>query len=247
MVRSAFTQLTTTDTKLIQRIVRRVYIKHIPAGRKEQNPTREDLFHYGVIGLLEAQRNFTPDLGAKWETFAAYRIEGSIIDNLRKAPLIRLPQAVQKRVQELNRAMAGLEHDNEPISTELLADKLGWTSAEVEKTRALKPTLVTAVDDNQHSDEHQPQAQAVLVEKSPESSPQANLLRRELAELLEHCLEMLPEVRDRIIVKARQLEDITLKELADSFSCSLESIRKREQVALIQLKECLQRHDITEI
>jgi len=246
MAPSAFTQLTTTDTKLIQRIVRRVYIKHTPAGRNEQGPTREDLFHYGVIGLLEAQRNFTPDLGAKWETFAAYRIEGAIIDNLRKAPLIRLPQEAQKRVQELNRAVAGLEHDNEPVSTESLADKLGWTSAEVEKTRTLKPTLVTALDDNQPSDERQ-QAQAVLVEKSPESSPQTNLLRRELAELLEHCLEMLPEVRDRIIVKARQLEDITLRELAESFNCSLESIRKREQIALIQLRECLQRHDITEI
>ncbi|MCD6532540.1 MAG: hypothetical protein J7L25_00470, partial [Deltaproteobacteria bacterium] len=40
--------------------------------------------------------------------------------------------------------------------------------------------------------------------------------------------------------KARKLEDVTLRELAASFNCSIESIRKREKLALIQLRECLQ-------
>jgi RNA polymerase sigma factor (sigma-70 family) len=62
-----------------------------------------------------------------------------------------------------------------------------------------------------------------------------------LSHLLAHCLEALPETRDRIIVKARKLENITLRELAETFACSIENIRKREQAALRQLKDCLQR------
>ena len=247
MTRSVLPLLTATDKKLVQRIVERLYNRHTPAGRDGRGQTREDLFHYGIIGLLEARNNFSPDAGAKWETFAAYRIEGAIIDNLRKAPLIRLPQEAQTKVRELNLAVTELERERDSVSIDDLAKRLGWSVEQVEKTRALKPTLLTAVDDDSATNEPDSLREKVLVEESPECDPQANLLRREISELLEHCLKKLPEVRDRIIVKARQLEDITLKELAKSFNCSIESIRKREKSALIQLKECLQHNDIDEI
>ncbi len=244
MTRPVFSPLSETDSKLIRRIVGRLYNRYTPAGGSERTPTREDFFHYGVIGLLEAQRNFSADLGAKWETFAAYRIEGAIIDSLRKAPLIRLPQEAQNRVRALKEATAEMESENGSVSAEDLAEKLGWSVDEVEKTRILQPTLLTAVDDNSHCDSDYTRNETVLVEKSAESDPQANLIRREITEKLEHCLQELPETGDRIIVKARKLEDITLRELADSFNCSIESVRKREKTALMLLKKCMQRHDI---
>ena len=247
MTRSVLPLLTATDKKMVQHIVARLYNSHTPAGRDGRAQTREDLFHYGIIGLLEARNNYSPDAGAKWETFAAYRVEGAIIDNLRKAPLIRLPQEAQTKVRALNQAVTELEHSRDSVSINDLAEKLGWTLDQVEKTRTLKPTLLTAVDDDSRTNEPNSPGETVLVEESPECDPQANLLRREISELLEHCLKKLPEVRDRIIVKARQLEDITLKELAKSFNCSIESVRKREKTALIQLKECLKRNDIDEI
>ncbi len=238
--------LTASDQRLVQRIANRLYNRQTQA-RDDRVQSREDLFHYGIIGLLEARNNYSPDCGAKWETFAAYRIEGAIIDNLRKAPLIRLPQEAQIKVRELNQAIAELERGRKPFSIDYLAEKLGWSTAEVEKIRALKPTRLTAVDDDSSGDEFNSKQEKVLIEKSPESDPQANLLRREISELLQHCLQELPEVRDRIIVKARQLEDITLKELAQSFNCSIESIRNREKRSLIQLKECLKRNDIDKV
>ncbi len=247
MTRSVLPLLTTTDKKLVQHIVERLYNRHTPAGRDGRAQTREDLFHYGIIGLLEARKNYSPDCGAKWETFAAYRVEGAIIDNLRKAPLIRLPQEAQTKVRELNQARFELEQQQNSVSADDLAKKLGWSVDKVEKIRTLKPTLLTAVDENSATDESNLGEETVLVEENPESDPQANLLRREISDLLEHCLQRLPEVRDRIIVKARQLEDITLKELAASFDCSIESIRNREKIALIQLKECLQHNDIDHI
>jgi len=179
-------------------------------------------------------------------TFAAYRIEGAIIDNLRKAPLIRLPQEAQTKLREFNQAATELERSHDSFSINDLAKKLGWTIGQVEKIRALKPILLTAVDDDSATDEPNSQREKVLIEESPECDPQANLLRREISELLEYCLKKLPEVRDRIIVKARQLEDITLKELAKSFNCSIESVRKREKSALMQLRECLKHNDIDE-
>ena len=40
----------------------------------------DDLIQAGMIGLLEASRNYSPDHGAKFETFAGIRIRGAMLD-----------------------------------------------------------------------------------------------------------------------------------------------------------------------
>src|SRR3989304_8484698 len=42
-----------------------------------------DLINTGVIGLIEAFKNFDPKRGVKFETFAVPRIRGAILDELR--------------------------------------------------------------------------------------------------------------------------------------------------------------------
>ncbi len=235
--------LTTTDKKLVQRIVHRVYIRYTPGGADGRALTKEELFHYGIIGLLEAQKNFTTALGTPWAVFAAFRIEGAMLDHLRKAPLIRLPQDVQKRVREVKECQSQLEHDGLLVTAYNLAEQLGWSITEVEQTLALIPSVITIAEEDSHLDDggNFTDGGAILTNHSEESDPQANLLKKELSQLVEHCLQTLPEIRDRLIIKARKLEDVTLRELAASFNCSIESVRKREKIALIQLKECLQR------
>src|SRR4051812_21558292 len=44
----------------------------------------EELQSVGVIGLLHAMRNFDPQNGASFETYARFRIRGAVIDELRK-------------------------------------------------------------------------------------------------------------------------------------------------------------------
>jgi len=227
------------ERRLIQRIARRVFHKHTPAGRDGRAMTEEELFHYGVIGLLEARRKFDPAGAASWLVFAAYRIEGAMLDSLRKAPLIRLPHEIQHRVRQLLKATEELERRELPTHDAALAARLDWSLEEVEKIRGYVPTIVGAIDENSHDEESGAGLNGVVL-AADDPDPAENVLRRELSWLLEHCLEKLPESRDRIIVKARKLEDITLRELAASFGCSIESIRKREQAALGQLKDCLQ-------
>lgn len=242
MEASYSTPLTSAEKRLLQRISQRVYQRYTPAGSDGRSLTREELFHYGVIGLLKARQKFVVGKGASWEVFAAFRIEGEMLDNLRKAPLVRLPQKVQDQVKALRQAVQRLEQENRPVNSAGLAAELGWDETEVEKTRAAVPTLVNLVDENSFDDEGQGTDGVVVADKDPDATPDNSLLRREMLVVLERCLSLLPEAGDRLIVKARKLEDVTLRELAESFSCSLESIRRREKAALIQLKGCLERH-----
>ena len=164
-----------------------------------------------------------------------------MLDHLRKAPLIRLPQDVQKRVRELKEIRSQLEQNCGDVSTHALAEKLGWSTDEVARIRALIPSVVSIAEENCRPENGGNFTDGVvLADLSENCDPQDNLLKKELSQLVEHCLRTLPDTRDRLIIKARKLEDVTLRELAASFNCSIESVRKREKLALVQLKECLQ-------
>ncbi|MDX9841478.1 MAG: sigma-70 family RNA polymerase sigma factor, partial [Desulfobulbus sp.] len=46
--------------------------------------TREDMTSAAMVGLIDAANKFDPTRGAKFKTFAEYRVRGAILDEMRK-------------------------------------------------------------------------------------------------------------------------------------------------------------------
>ena len=61
-----------------------------------------DLINTGVIGLIEAFRNFDPERGVKFETYAVPRIRGAILDELRSLDWV--PRSTRARTREIERS-----------------------------------------------------------------------------------------------------------------------------------------------
>ena len=73
----------------------------------------DDLIQAGMIGLLEASRNFDGSKGASFETYAGIRIRGAMLDEIRRGdwvPRRCTATAVpsQKRSRTWSRPMAGM-------------------------------------------------------------------------------------------------------------------------------------------
>jgi RNA polymerase sigma factor for flagellar operon FliA len=69
--------------ELAMRELQQVY--YVAARIRERLPKNvemEDLVQAGVIGLLEACRNYDSSRDAQFSTFAKFRIRGAILDNL---------------------------------------------------------------------------------------------------------------------------------------------------------------------
>jgi RNA polymerase sigma factor for flagellar operon FliA len=64
-------------TPLVRRLAGKVYRRRV--GRELEYA---DLVQLGVVGLLEAIDRYTPARGVRFETYAAYRIEGAILNGL---------------------------------------------------------------------------------------------------------------------------------------------------------------------
>ncbi len=89
-----------------------------------------DLINTGVIGLVEAFRNFDPARGVKFETYAVPRIRGAILDELRALDWV--PRSTRARSREIDRAQTHLENDKgRPPTDAELARELGFTVQEL--------------------------------------------------------------------------------------------------------------------
>jgi RNA polymerase sigma factor for flagellar operon FliA len=66
-----------------------------------------DLVSYGMFGLIDAIEKFEPERGYKFETYAATRVRGAIIDELRAADWV--PRSVRSKARQLEVARRGLD------------------------------------------------------------------------------------------------------------------------------------------
>ncbi len=87
----------------------------------------EDLIQAGLIGLMEASRNFDSMAGAQFETFASQRIRGAMLDLLREADW--LPRQARRNMRDIAGTLHRLEH------------KLGRTPTEGEIANAMEVPL----------------------------------------------------------------------------------------------------------
>ncbi|MBE9609948.1 RNA polymerase sigma factor FliA [Chitinilyticum piscinae] len=102
------TQLTSEEERVRQHtpLVRRIayhMISKLPASVDV-----DDLIQVGMMGLMEAARNFDPDAGVQFETYASQRIRGAMLDELRSADW--LPRQARKNMRDIEAALHKLEH-----------------------------------------------------------------------------------------------------------------------------------------
>ena len=78
-------------------LVRR--IAHHLAARLPASVEIDDLIQAGMLGLIDAARNFQADQGAAFETYASIRIRGAMIDEIRRGDWV--PRSVHRRYRDL--------------------------------------------------------------------------------------------------------------------------------------------------
>lgn len=83
-------------------------IAHHLTGRLPPNVLVDDLIQAGMIGLLEAARQYDAAQGASFQTYAAIRIRGAMLDEIRR--LDWTPRSVHRKAREVASAVAMIEH-----------------------------------------------------------------------------------------------------------------------------------------
>ncbi len=205
-------------------------IAHHLAGRLPASVQIDDLIQAGMMGLLEAIRRFDPSQGAAFETFAEWRIRGTMLDELRRGDWA--PRSVHRRAREVTAAIARVESrlGQEARETDI-ADEMGLSLADYQNVLMdLRGQKVLSLDQTNEAGED------VLSQlESPQPDPLQNALRQNFLESLVSAIDLLPE-REKLVLSLYYDEGLNLKEIGAVLRVSESRVSQLHSQALARLR-----------
>jgi len=190
----------------------------------------EDLIQAGMIGLLEASRNYNPQQGASFETYAGIRIRGSMLDEIRRSDWT--PRSVHRKVRMVAEAVREIENDKgRDARDHEVAQLLGL---EINEYHAILQDAagcrVFSFEDpgfiGEDGDEN-------IME--PQQGPLEMLQNQDFQRALSESIAGLPE-RERLVMSLYYDEELNLREIGEVLGVSESRVCQIHGQALIRLR-----------
>ncbi|WP_233008986.1 MULTISPECIES: RNA polymerase sigma factor FliA [Rheinheimera] len=194
----------------------------------------DDLIQSGMIGLIEAAKNFDGSKGASFETFAGIRIRGSMLDEIRRGDWT--PRSVHRNSRMIAEAISELESElGRDVKDSEVAEKLDISLDEyhhmlsdassgriigIEDLGISDDVLVTA---NDKDDDH-------LYEQQATDAFQQALIKN---------ISSLPE-REAIVLSLYYNDELNLKEIGAVLDVSESRVSQIHSQALVRLRSRMQ-------
>jgi RNA polymerase sigma factor for flagellar operon FliA len=195
---------------------------------------REDLFGWGMRGLIEAADSWDPSRGLQFSTYAYPRIRGAILDELRRLDF--LPRGRRERLRELEQAMAEHEQErHEPPTPEQLAAHLSTSVEEVDEI------LHSARVASWISLEHGPSQEFGALLADPRSEdPVGSAEWNEMKACLVQAIQALPEP-EKTVITLYYGEELLLREIGSILGVTESRVSQIHSTALYRLNRELRR------
>ncbi|MBB3042544.1 sigma-70 family RNA polymerase sigma factor [Nocardioides soli] len=221
---TASEQLAVDHIPLVAHLVREV------SGRIPASVDRDDLRSAGLVALVAAARAFDADRGVPFPAYAAQRIRGALVDELRSVDwasrsVRRKGREIEAARQRLATAMGQFPDDR------VVAESLGVSTAEVVRSDA---DVVRAAVLSIHGTDRD------LADDVPTTAlgPQAALERAERLAYLADAIAELPE-RLRVVVRGYFLEERPMAELGAELGVTESRVSQLRAEALALLRGAL--------
>ena len=220
---------------LLKRIVSRMASRFPP----EVDP--EEVYQAGMIGLLDAVDKFDPSRDIQFQTYAEYRIKGSILDELRALDWV--PRGVRAAATEWERAWneqcSAL--GREPSDSEMAA-KLEMPLNQYHEfaANASPLSLVTIDQLGGSGDEEDGQSLLDILRDPDGSDPFSELSMHQLKNRLQEAIEELPE-REQTILSLYYIEELNMKEVAAVLGVGEARVSQLHTKIILKLRAKLRR------
>lgn len=221
----------------------------IAKNYKNQKLSLQDLISEGNLGLINAVEKFNPDLGYRFSTCATPWIKQAILKALTdNGKTIRLPAHMFQLMSKYKKAIIDCQNNNETITDELLASKIGTTVDKIALLRQYKHETLSFETPLSKDDENA-DTLGDLVEDKDTETPSDYVENNAVQHMLQEAIKKLPE-RTQIIIKMRYglgtaddpeeyREEHTLEAIGDAIGLTRERVRQIEKETLIKLRNML--------
>lgn len=201
--KSQMDELVNTHAVLVKRIA------HHLMGRLPDSVQVEDLIQAGMIGLLEAAKNYDRSKGATFETYAGIRIRGSMLDEVRKGDWV--PRSVHRNSRRITEAIrevemrTGRDAQDQEVA-ELMGVGLDQFYELLKDTRSARLFSYEEMLESEHHQEGD--AKWPAVEAGPYRENEVMGMHGAMVE----AIKTLPE-REQLVLSLYYDEELNLKEI----------------------------------
>jgi len=193
---------------------------------------RDDVFAYGVLGLVQAVDSYDPAKGASFASFALIRIRGSILDFKRRMDL--LPRSIRRNAAILEKERMELvgELGRWPTSEEL-ARRHGGPLSEVEGLDADAAITLIYLDQARRTQTNGNTTWEPCDSETqrPDEALEAAFVNKVVAKSV-----LALSGRDRDLIELRYVQSLTLKEIARRLKVTQSRVSQLNKRLLSQLR-----------
>lgn len=223
--RQSADELVKTHAPLVRRIAYHLM------GRLPPSVDVGDLIQSGMIGLLEAARNYATDRSASFETYAGIRIRGAMLDELRRTDWT--PRSVHRKAREVAEVVrqieieTGADADDAEVMKRLglSADEYHQVLADAASSRLLS---LTAPDDGDGSP-------AMDVADASSLTPAEDIEQVGMRRALIDAITTLPE-REQLVMSLYYEQELNLKEIGAVLGVTESRVCQIHGQAIIRLR-----------
>jgi RNA polymerase sigma factor for flagellar operon FliA len=190
----------------------------------------DDLIQSGIIGLLEAARQYDPTQGASFETYAGIRIRGSMLDEVRRSDWT--PRSVHRNARRLAEAVRVIENrEGREAHPQEVAGELG---VDLDTYHQM---LNDAVSSRVLSfeDMFEPDSEGEDLLPGNFATPYEELREANFKEALAEAISGLPE-RERLVLSLYYDDELNLKEIGQVLGVSESRVSQIHSQALVRVR-----------
>lgn len=219
---------------LVRQIARRI------RSRLPPSVGLDELEQAGLIGLNEALSRFEEGRGSTFETYAARRIEGSMLDALRA--MDTLPRELRARMRRVRDAVQRLEHQlGRPPRAQEVANELGWSLDEFHRCMTDAGALGQRAGDSALDDlEDEPESAVSEVDgvDDSHSDPIRALQQRQRHVALNAAFDALEEA-ERYVMESIYKNDMSLRDIGEVLGVSESRVSRMSTEIVAKLRRRL--------
>ncbi|SEH73311.1 RNA polymerase, sigma 28 subunit, SigD/FliA/WhiG [Halobacillus karajensis] len=208
---------------------------HLP-----KSVSKDDVRSLGMLGLYDALKKFDRSRDLKFDTYASFRIRGSIMDGLRKEDW--LPRSVRDRAKKIEQTAEKLEQDlQRPATSQEIADMLKLTQEEVEETvkDSLFSNVLSMEEKLKDGKEDHKEGIGYSIPDHHTFSPYESVIKKENYEELANEIEKLNE-KEKLVISLFYHEELTLTEIGQVLDLTTSRISQIHAKAIYKLRHSLQ-------
>ncbi|MCU7916889.1 MAG: RNA polymerase sigma factor FliA [Candidatus Thiodiazotropha sp. (ex Epidulcina cf. delphinae)] len=202
-------------------------------NRLPPNVQADDLIQAGMLGLLEASRNYDPTQGASFETYAGIRIRGAMLDEIRRSDWT--PRSVHRKARMVAEAMREIENNAGRDARDVeVAEALGISLEEYHQIlRDSTGCRIFSLDELTAVSDGFPATRDGAVD-SPFDGLQKDAFKKALAE----AIAGLPE-RERLVIAMYYDDEMNLREIGHVLGVSESRVCQIHSQATLRLRSRL--------